>query len=308
MTVLVVADHDLGRLSAATARAVTAARQLDGTVHVLVAGSGVASVAERAAALAGVDKVLIADDPAYADAMTEPLVILLEALAGDYDHILAVSGAVGRDVLPRLAARLDIQPVTDITAVLGPNRFIRPIYAGNAFQTLTSPQQKQVLSVRAAAFVPAGQGGTAEIVTVAIPAAAGLARFLAAHRTQSDTPDLSSARIVVAGGVGLGSRENFALIAKLAERLGAAIGTTRAAVDAGYAPNDWQIGQTGKAVAPELYIGIGISGALQHQAGMLDARTIIAINKDAEAPLMKIADFAYCGDLFEAVPALIKAL
>ncbi len=306
--VLVLANHDRGKLGATTARAVAAATQLGGAVHVLVAGSGIASVAEEAASLSGVARVLAADDPLLAEAPAETLTALLETLSFEHSHVLGIADAVGRDVLPRLAAKLDIQPVTDITAILGRDRFVRPVYAGNAFQTLTSPQQKQVLSVRASAFSPTGQGGAAEIIAVTAPAAAGLMQFVAAHRTQTDTADLMTARIVVAGGVALGSRDNFGMIEQLAESLGAAVGATRAAVDAGYAPNDWQVGQTGKVVAPDLYIGIGISGALQHQAGILGAKRILAINTDAEAPLMQLADFAYQGDLFEAVPALIAAL
>ena len=308
MSVLVLADHDLGRLSPATARAVSAAGQLGGEVHVLVAGGGIGAIAVEAAALAGVTRVLAADNPSFADAQPAALVKLIASLAGDYSHILGISAAVGRDVLPRLAAVLDIQPVTDITAILGPNRFQRPIYAGNAVETVSSDQQNQVLTVRAASFSPAAKTGTAPIGKISVAPAEALARFVAAHRTESDAPDLATARIVVAGGVALGSREKFKLIEDLAATLGAAVGATRAAVDAGYAPNDWQVGQTGKVVAPDLYVGIGISGALQHQAGMLGSKKIIAINTDAEAPLMKLADFAWCGDLFEAVPALITAL
>ncbi len=308
MSVLVLADHDLAKLSDATARAVSAAGQLGGAVHVLVAGSGIADVAAEAAAIAGIAKVLVADSETLADAPVEALTALIETLIGDYTHVLGIAGAVGRDVLPRLAARRGIQPVTDITTILAPDRFVRPVYAGNAFETVQSAQDTQILSVRASSFAPAGEGGAAEIVSVSVPETAGLARFVAAHRTESDAPDLQTASIVVSGGVALGSRENFRMIEELAALLGAAVGATRAAVDAGYAPNDWQVGQTGKVVAPDLYIGIGISGALQHQAGMLGAKKIVAINTDAEAPLMKLADFAYLGDLFEAVPALIAAL
>lgn len=308
MSVLVLADHDLGKLSDATARAVSAAGQLGDEVHVLVAGSGIADIATAARALAGVARVLEADSETLADAPVEGLTALIESLAREYAHVLGIADAVGRDVFPRLAARLDIQPVTDITAILGPDRFVRPVYAGNAFETIRSPQDKQILTIRASSFAPAALDGAAEIVAVALPDATGLGQFLATHRTESDSPDLQTARIVVCGGVALGSRENFRMIEDLASLLGAGVGATRAAVDAGYAPNDWQVGQTGKVVAPDLYIGIGISGALQHQAGMLSAKTIIAINTDAEAPLMKLADFSYQGDLFEAVPALIAAL
>ena len=308
MSVLVLADHDRAKLSDATARAVSAAGHLGGEVHVLVAGSGVADVAAEAAAIAGVAKVLVADGETLADASAEVLTALIETLIGDYAHVLGIASALGRDVLPRLAARRGIQPVTDITEILGPDHFVRPVYAGNAFETISSPQATQILSVRASSFAPAGEGGAAEVVAVAIPETKGLARFVAAHRTKSDAPDLQTASIVVSGGVALGSRKNFRMIEELAALLGAAVGATRAAVDAGYAPNDWQVGQTGKVVAPDLYIGIGISGALQHQAGMLGAKKIVAINTDGEAPLMKLADFAYQGDLFDAVPALIAAL
>ncbi len=307
MPVLVLASHDAGKLSASTARAVTAATQIGGAIHLLVAGSGITAVADEAAPLAGVAKVLAADAESLAQAATAPLVALIESLGDAYTHILGLSDAVGRDVLPRLAARLDIQPVTDITAILGPDRFVRPVYAGNGFETLVSPQVRQVLGIRAAAFAPAGEETPVTVEAVPVPEADGRVRFIAAHRTQTETPDLGTARVVVAGGAGFGSREDFVMLETLAGRLGAAVGATRAAVDAGYAPNDWQIGQTGKMVAPDLYIGIGISGALQHQAGMLGAKTIVAINKDEEAPLMKLADYAYRGDLFEAVPALIAA-
>ena len=308
MSVLVLADHDLGLLSLATARAVTAAAQLGGEVHVLVAGADIGAVTAEAAALAGVARVLAAEDAGFADAAPAALVKLLESLAGDYRHIMGIAAAVGRDVMPRLAARLDIQPVTDITAILGPDRFERPVYAGNAIETVSSPQASQVLTIRPSAFAPAARTGAAPVDKVSVAPASVLAQFIAAQRTQSSAPDLATAKVVVSGGVALGSRENFRLIEDLAEALGGAVGATRAAVDAGYAPNDWQVGQTGKVVAPDLYIGIGISGALQHQAGMLGAKKIVAINTDAEAPLMKLADFAYCGDLFDVVPALIAAL
>ena len=308
MSTLLLADHDLGALSATTARAVSAAAGLEGELHLLVAGKDVAGVAEQASALAGVTRVLVADGAAFADGATEALVTLLASLAPDYTHIVGISGAVAREVMPRLGARLDIQPVTDVTAILAADRYERPVYAGNAVEHVFSPQPRQILTLRASVFAAAPATGSTEIAAVSADVPQGLASFIAAHRTQSDAPELTTARIVVAGGVALGSRENFALIEKLAAVLGAAVGATRAAVDAGYAPNDWQVGQTGKVVAPDLYIGIGISGALQHQAGMLGAKRIVAINKDAEAPLMKLADYAYVGDLFEAVPALIAAL
>ena len=306
MTVLILAEHDLGQLSASTARVVAAVQSL-GPIDLLVAGEGVAPIAAAAARLVGVDRVLVADNPALANIAPEPLAALLERLAGPYTHIVAASAATGRDAIPRLAAKLDLMPVTDIVAIHCPNRFDRPIYAGNAIETVVSNQPKHLLTVRASAFRPVATGNAAliEAIPADVPA---VARFIAAHRTESDLADLATAQIVVSGGVSFGSAENFALVADLAKHLGAAVGATRAAVDAGYAPNDWQVGQTGKIIAPDLYIGIGISGALQHLAGIQGAKKIIAINKDPEAPLMQIADLALVGDLFEIVPALIAEL
>lgn len=306
MTVLVLAEHDLGRLSAATARIVAAAEAL-GPVDLLVAGQGVSAVAAEAAKLASIEKVLVADSAALASLSPEAVATLLARLAEPYSHIVAAAAATGRDAIPRLAARLDLMPVTDVVAIHGPTRFDRPIYAGNAIETVSSGQSKQLLTIRASAFRPAASGNNAPIHPVDA-AVAAVARFLAAHRTESDLPDLSTAQVVVAGGVSFGSAENFALVSDLAKVLGAAVGATRAAVDAGYAPNDWQVGQTGKIIAPDLYIAIGISGALQHLAGIQGAKKIIAINKDPEAPLMKIADIALVGDLFEVVPQLIAGL
>jgi len=306
MTVLVLAEHDLGRLSAATARIVAAAEAL-GPVDLLVVGQGVSGVAAEAAKLAGVEKVLVADSAALASLSPEAVATLLARLAEPYSHIVAAAAATGRDAIPRLAARLDLMPVTDVVAIHGPTRFDRPIYAGNAIETVSSGQSKQLLTIRASAFRPAALGNDAPIHPVDADVAA-VARFLAAHRTESDLPDLSTAQVVVAGGVSFGSAEKFALVSDLAKVLGAAVGATRAAVDAGYAPNDWQVGQTGKIIAPDLYIAIGISGALQHLAGIQGAKKIIAINKDPEAPLMKIADIALVGDLFEVVPQLIAGL
>ena len=306
MTVLVLAEHDLGRLSAATARIVAAAEAL-GPVDLLVAGQGVSAVAAEAAKLAGVEQVLVADSAALASLSPEAVAALLARLAEPYSHIVAAAAATGRDAIPRLAARLDLMPVTDVVAIHGPTRFDRPIYAGNAIETVSSGQSKQLLTIRASAFRPAMLGNDAPIHPVDADVAA-VARFLAAHRTESDLPELSTAQVVVAGGVSFGSAEKFALVSDLAKVLGAAVGATRAAVDAGYAPNDWQVGQTGKIIAPDLYIALGISGALQHLAGIQGAKKIIAINKDPEAPLMKIADYALVGDLFEIVPHLIEAL
>lgn len=307
MPVLVLADHDLGTLSPATARIVSAVSGL-GPVEVLVAGESIDQVAQAASGLAGVTRVHIAQDAALAAQSAEALTPLLAALAPNYTHIVAAAGSVGRDVFPRLAATLDLMPVTDVIAIHGPDRFERPIYAGNALETVVSNQSRHILTLRASAFHAAGQGDSAPIEPVALPAIPAAARFIAAHRTPSDTPDLATAQIVVGGGISVGSAEGFKLIEALAGRLKAAVGATRAAVDAGYAPNDWQVGQTGKIIAPDLYIAVGISGALQHLAGIQGAKKIVAINSDPEAPLVKLADIALIGDLFDIVPALIAEL
>jgi len=306
MAVLVLAEHDLGHLSPATARMVAAAEKL-GTVDLLVAGQGVSRVAAEASEIAGVARVLVADNDALASLAPEALVSVLAPLSERYTHIVAAAAATGRDAIPRLAAKLDLMPVTDVIAIQGPTQFDRPIYAGNAIETVSSGQPKHLLTIRASAFRPAASGNAAPIEPL-LPTVRAVTKFLAAHRTEADLPDLSTAQIVVAGGVSFGSAEKFALVADLAKTLGAAVGATRAAVDAGYAPNDWQVGQTGKIIAPDLYIAIGISGALQHLAGIQGARKIVAINKDAEAPIMKIADYALVGDLFEVVPKLIAGL
>lgn len=304
MSVLVLAEHDLGQLAPATARLVAAASQL-GPVDVLVVAEAAQAIAAQAATLAGVHKVLAVTGPLYAAA--DALVGILEGLAGSYGHIVAAASATGRDVIPRLAARLDLMPVTDIVAIHGPSRFDRPIYAGNAIETISSPQPRQVLTIRPSAFAPAGGGNAAPVEVLAL-ATATRQKVVAAAHTKSDLPELSNAQIVVGGGVSFGSAEQFGLVEKLAQTLGAAVGATRAAVDAGYAPNDWQVGQTGKIIAPELYVAIGISGALQHLAGIQGARQIIAINADPEAPIMKLADLTLVGDLFEIVPALTEEL
>jgi electron transfer flavoprotein alpha subunit len=306
MSVLVLAEHDLGKLSASTARIVAAAEKL-GPVDLLVAGQGVSAVATEAATIAGVARVRVADDAALASLSPEALVSLLLPLSETYTHIVAASAATGRDAIPRLAAKLDLMPVTDVIAIHGPASFDRPIYAGNAIETVSSAQPKHLLTIRASAFRPAATGSPAPIEPVSASVAA-VTKFLAAHRTEGDLPDLGTAQIVVSGGVSFGSAERFALVSDLANTLGAAVGATRAAVDAGYAPNDWQVGQTGKIIAPDLYIAIGISGALQHLAGIQGAKKIVAINKDPEAPIMKIADYALVGDLFEIVPKLIEGL
>ncbi|WP_108462277.1 electron transfer flavoprotein subunit alpha/FixB family protein [Devosia naphthalenivorans] len=302
MSVLIIADHDLGKLSPATARIVHAVAEL-GPIDVLVVGENAQNVASDAAQLAGVQKVLVAETAST----TDTDLAIIETLAQSYRYVVQSAGSVGRDRMPALAARLDLMPVTDIIEILGPNRFVRPIYAGNALQTITDNQPRHILTVRASAFRAAATGNAATIETVESPTAS-VARLIATHRTESDTPDLSTAQIVVGGGIALGSAENFQLIERLAKKLNAAIGATRAAVDAGYAPNDWQVGQTGKIIAPDLYIAIGISGALQHLAGIQGAKKIVAINSDPEAPLVKLADAALIGDLFEIIPQLIDEL
>ena len=306
MPVLVLAEHDLGHLSPATARIVAAAENL-GAVDLLVAGHGVSGVAAEASELAGVARVLVADHEKLTGLLAEALAMVLRPLSERYSHIVAAAAATGRDIIPHLAASLDLMPVTDVIAIHGPTRFDRPIYAGNAIETVSSGQAKHLLTIRASAFRPAALGNSAPIESLhaTFP---GSTRLIAEHRTEGDLPDLSTAQIVVAGGVSFGSAENFRLVEDLAKTLGAAVGATRAAVDAGYAPNDWQVGQTGKIIAPDLYIAIGISGALQHLAGIQGAKKIVAINKDAEAPIMKIADYALVGDLFEVVPRLSAGL
>jgi electron transfer flavoprotein alpha subunit len=300
MSVLVLAEVDNGNLSPATARIVAAASTL-GPVDLLVPGPR--SAADAASSLAGVTKVILGVDSLLANS----LVATLSSLAADYQYLVAAASTLGKDVMPRLAAKLDIQPVTDIVAIEGPNRFTRPIYAGNALETVSDSQSRHVLTFRASAFRPVASGNAAPVVSLETEAQSA-ARFIAAHRTESDIPDLATAQIVVGGGVSVGSAEGFQLIEKLGKTLGAAVGATRAAVDAGYAPNDWQVGQTGKIIAPDLYIAIGISGALQHLAGIQGAKKIIAINTDAEAPIVKIADVALIGDLFEIVPQLTAEL
>jgi electron transfer flavoprotein alpha subunit len=303
MTTLVLAEHDQGVLTAVTARIVNAVSGL-GPVHLLIAGER-AGEAAATVALAGVEKVLVVEGAI--EGAPEALIGILEGLAPAYTHIVAAAATAGRDLIPRLAARLDLMPVTDIVAIHGPDRFDRPIYAGNAVETITSSQPRQLLTIRASAFRPANTGPAAPVEVVGNDTAA-LVQVLSRHRTESDRPELATAQVVVSGGIAFGSAENFKLVEDLAATLGAAVGATRAAVDAGYAPNDWQVGQTGKIVAPDLYIGIGVSGALQHLAGIQGAKKIIAINSDPEAPLMKLADYALVGDLFEIVPQLIAGL
>ncbi|MCQ8280176.1 FAD-binding protein, partial [Acetobacteraceae bacterium KSS8] len=308
MTALVLIDHAGGAISQGARAAVAAASKL-GEVHALVAGSGVNAVAEAAGRIAGVSRVLKADHASLDALLAEPLAALLHALSGPYDHLLAGSGAVGKNVMPRLAALLDVQPISDISAVVDAETFVRPIYAGNALATVRSTDAKKVLTVRAASFdAAAPEGGTAEIETVDVPELPALSRFVSAELSKSERPELGSARVVVSGGRGMQNGENFKLLDPIADKLGAAIGASRAAVDAGFVPNDYQVGQTGKIVAPDLYIAVGISGAIQHLAGMKDSRTIVAINKDEDAPIFQVADYGLVADLFNAIPELNKAI
>jgi len=309
MSVLVLAQHDNRALDKATLHTVAAAARLPGPVHVLVAGSGCGAVAEAAAVVEGVAKVLKVEHPAYAHPLAEDLAALLVAIAGDYDHLLAPATTFGKNVMPRVAALLDVAQVSDVVEILGPDTFKRYIYAGNALATVKSRDARRVLTVRTTAFPAAGSSdGKAEIATLPAVEPTGLATFLGREVAKRERPELTSARIVVSGGRGLGSGENFKLLEELADVLGAAVGASRAAVDAGFVPNEYQVGQTGKIVAPELYIAVGISGAIQHLAGMKDSKVIVAINKDEEAPIFQVADYGLVGDLFKLVPELTAEL
>jgi electron transfer flavoprotein alpha subunit len=309
MPTLLVAEHDNASLKDVTAKALTAARQLGEPVHALVAGPGSRPAAEAAAKLEGVEKVLLAEDARYDHMLAEPTAALVASLAGPYTAIVAAATTTGKNVLPRVAALLDVMQVSDIIKVVGPDTFERPIYAGNAIQTVQASDAKKVITVRTAAFQPTGEGGAAPIEAVAAGDDPGLSTFKGEEIAKTDRPELTSARIIVSGGRSLGSSENFKkVIEPIADKLGAAIGASRAAVDAGYAPNDWQVGQTGKVVAPDLYIAVGISGAIQHLAGMKDSKVIVAINKDEEAPIFQVADYGLVGDLFTILPELEQEL
>ncbi|WP_424810988.1 electron transfer flavoprotein subunit alpha/FixB family protein [Roseococcus sp. YIM B11640] len=304
MSVLLLADHDGAAVSQPTRSTIAAAAKL-GDVHVLVLGDGAAEAAKSAASVPGVAKVLVADDASLAKRLAEPVAALLVSLAPNYSHLLAPASAAGKNVMPRVAALLDVQPISDISGVVDADTFVRPIYAGNAMATVKSADAKKVLTVRAASFDPApATGGSAPIESVAAVADPGLSSFVGAEVSKSERPELTAARVVVSGGRAMGSSENFHLIEAVADKLGAAVGASRAAVDAGYAPNDHQVGQTGKIVAPELYIAVGISGAIQHLAGMKDSKVIVAINKDEEAPIFQVADYGLVGDLFKVLPEL----
>ena len=303
MSVLLLAEVANDALAPATAKALTAAAGLGGNIDILVAGSKAA--AESAAKLAGVSKVLLAEGPQLQNGLAEEVAELVLSLAGNYTAIVAPATAYGKNILPRVAARLDVMQVSDVTKVLSPDTFERPIYAGNAIQTVQSPEAKKVITFRTASFVAAAEGGSASIQSVPVPAPVGKSAFEKAELTKSDRPELTSARIIISGGRGMANGENFTkYIEPVADKLGAAMGASRAAVDAGFVPNDWQVGQTGKVVAPDLYVAVGISGAIQHLAGMKDSKVIVAINKDPEAPIFQVADYGLVADLFQALPEL----
>ncbi|MCW3473395.1 FAD-binding protein [Limobrevibacterium gyesilva] len=308
MTALVLLDHEAGSIKQPSRSAVAAAQKL-GEVHVLVAGAGVQAAADAAARLPGVAKVILADAPAYDHALAEPLAALLVALAPGYSHLLAAATAIGKNVMPRAAALLDAQPISDIAGIVDADTFIRPIYAGNALATVKSADSKKVITVRAASFDPvAAEGGNAPIEAAPAVETPSMSRFVSAELSKSERPELTAARVVISGGRGMQSGDNFKLLEPIADKLGAAVGASRAAVDAGFVPNDYQVGQTGKIVAPELYVAVGISGAIQHLAGMKDSKVIVAINKDEEAPIFQVADYGLVADLFTALPELAAEL
>ncbi len=309
MRALVLAEHDNLQLASATLNAVTAAVALGGEVDLLVAGQGCDAAAEAAAKVQGVNRVILVEDAAYAEPMAEDLAALLQAMATDYDALLVASTTFGKNVMPRVAALLDVAQLSDIVEVVGPDTFKRYIYAGNALATVRTSDALKVITVRVTAFDPApAEGGNAVLERHDPAAATGLAQFVGREVSGGERPELTSARIVISGGRGMGSGENFQIIEALADVIGAAVGASRAAVDAGYVPNDYQVGQTGKIVAPDLYVAVGISGAIQHLAGMKDSKVIVAINKDEEAPIFQVADYGLVADLFTAVPALTEAL
>ncbi|MFA6265443.1 MAG: FAD-binding protein [Pseudolabrys sp.] len=309
MTTLLLAEHDNKSLKDATNKALTAAKALGGDVHVLVAGKDCKDAADAAAKLDGVAKVLIADAPAYEHQLAEPLAALIVSLAGSYDAFVAPATTSGKNVMPRVAALLDVMQISEISKVIAPDTFERPIYAGNAIQTVKSTDAKKVITVRTSTFQAAGAGGSASVEPANAAADPAVSSFVGEELSKSDRPELTSARIIISGGRAMQNRENFTTyIEPVADKLGAAMGASRAAVDAGYAPNDWQVGQTGKVVAPELYIAVGISGAIQHLAGMKDSKVIVAINKDEEAPIFQVADYGLVADLYQALPELAAEL
>ncbi|MHB2267842.1 electron transfer flavoprotein subunit alpha/FixB family protein [Aliihoeflea sp. PC F10.4] len=309
MAILLIAEHDNATLSDQTAKALSAATKIGSDVDVLVAGKGAQAAADAAAKLAGVRKVLLAEADELAERLAEPLAALIVKLADGYDTIIAPATTMAKNVLPRVAALLDVMQISDIVEVVSADTFKRPIYAGNAIQTVQSSDPKRVITVRTASFQGAGEGGAASVESVSAADNPGLSTFVENRIAESDRPELTSAKIIVSGGRALGSKEKFEeVMLPIADKLGAAVGASRAAVDAGYAPNDWQVGQTGKVVAPDLYIAAGISGAIQHLAGMKDSKVIVAINKDEEAPIFQVADYGLVGDLFTVLPELEKAL
>jgi len=309
MATLLLAEHDNKSLKDATAKALTAAKALGGEVHVLIAGKDARGVAEAAAKLDGVGKVLVADGAAYEHMLAEPLAALIVALAPGYDAIVAAATTTGKNVLPRVAALLDVMQISDITKVIGPDTFERLIYAGNAVQQVRSKDKIKVITVRTATFQATGAGGAAPVEAASAAADPAVSSFVGEELSKSDRPELTSAKIIISGGRAMQSRDNFTkYIEPVADKLGAAVGASRAAVDAGYAPNDWQVGQTGKVVAPELYVAVGISGAIQHLAGMKDSKVIVAINKDEEAPIFQVADYGLVADLYQALPELAQEL
>jgi electron transfer flavoprotein alpha subunit len=309
MPTLLLAEHDNKTLKDATNKAVTAAKVIGAEIHVLVAGSGCKAVADAAAKLDGVAKVLLADAPIYDHMLAEPTAALIVSLAGPYETIMAASTTSGKNIMPRVAALLDVMQISDVIKVVAPDTFERPVYAGNAIQTVRSTEKKRVITVRTASFAAAGEGGSAAVESVTAAADPGLSGFVGEELSKSERPELTSAKIIISGGRAMQSRENFTkYIEPVADKLGAGVGASRAAVDAGYAPNDWQVGQTGKVVAPELYIAVGISGAIQHLAGMKDSKVIVAINKDEEAPIFQVADYGLVADLYQALPELASEL
>ncbi|WP_420992855.1 electron transfer flavoprotein subunit alpha/FixB family protein [Cupriavidus sp. 30B13] len=310
MTALVIAEHDNQSIKSATLNTVTAAVQCGGDVHVLVAGANARAAADAAAKIAGVSKVLLADAPYFGDGLAENIAEQVLAIASDYSHILAPATAYGKNILPRVAAKLDVAQLSDITKVDGPDTFERPIYAGNAISIVQSSDKVKVITVRGTGFdAAAAEGGSAAVESLPAVADTGISQFVSREVTKSDRPELTAAKIIVSGGRGVGSGENYTkVLTPLADKLNAAMGASRAAVDAGFVPNDYQVGQTGKIVAPQLYIAVGISGAIQHLAGMKDSKVIVAINKDAEAPIFSVADYGLVGDLNTVVPELVAAL
>ena len=304
MSILILADHDDGQLAPATLNTVTAATQIGDDIHILVAGDASGEVAKSAAAIAGVSKVLTADDTTLAHGIAENVAPLILSMASDYSHLMAPATTTGKNIMPRVAALLDVMQISDIIKVESPESFQRPIYAGNAIATVTSNEPVKVVTVRSTAFEPAAEGGSAVIEAAAASADAGLSSYVKSELSSSERPELTSAPIVISGGRGMQDGSNFAMLEKVADKLGAAVGASRAAVDAGFVPNDYQVGQTGKVVAPDLYVAVGISGAIQHLAAMKDSKVIVAINKDEEAPIFQVADFGLVADLFDAVPEL----